>query len=264
MEESLKFIGDNLWGIWMPGRLAGQAHARRQKEKRVAVIQSCYIPWLGFFDLISRCDEYIIYDQVAFRSHHWHNRNRIKTAHGPLWLTIPVSAHLGQPIEEIAIKSGWAEKHWRSLAQSYARSSHFGSEAPVISKLYEGLSRETRLSKINECLLHFVAKRLGLATRISRDRDYDVQGSRTERVVSACVAAGATHYLSGPSAKAYLDERLFAAEGIELEWMEYPDYREYAQPHGGFVPNLSIVDLLFNCGPRASDYLMPSPAYALA
>jgi hypothetical protein len=265
MEESSRVLDRYLVGnCAMAEGLGGRSITRREKVKRVAIIQSCYIPWLGFFDLISRCDEYIIYDQVAFRSHHWHNRNLVKTAQGPLWLSIPVSAHLGQPIEEVEVKKGWAEKHWRTLAQSYARSGFVDREGPIIRKIYEGLSQEALLSTVNERFLRAVAERLGLRTRITRDREYEIEGSRSERVVSTCLAAGATHYLSGPSAKAYLDERLFAEAGIELEWMDYPVYREYAQPHGEFIRNLSIVDVLFNCGPRADEYLRPTPAYAVA
>ncbi len=112
------------------------------------------------------------------------------------------------------------------------------------------------MSAVNERFLRVVAERLGLRTRITRDREYETEGSRSERVVSTCLAAGATHYLSGPSAKAYLNERLFAEASIELEWMDYPVYREYAQPHGEFIKNLSISGRLVQLqAPGQTEYL---------
>src|SRR5687767_1607492 len=102
--------------------------------KRIAIIQSCYVPWRGFFDLIARCDEYVIYDQVAFSKGHWHNRNRIKTSAGLRWLTIPVSTsdRLGQPMEQVEVKEGWAEAHMLQIEQAYAKAPMRASFMPTL------------------------------------------------------------------------------------------------------------------------------------
>ena len=248
----------------MAAKREGGIFSRGKNRKRVSIIQSCYIPWLGFFDLISRCDEYIIYDQAAYRSHHWHNRNKIKTAQGPLWLNIPVTARLGQPIEDIEVHKGWSRRHWRTIEQAYARARYFARKRPSFQQIYEELSDENRLSAINERFIKALAQTLELRCQITRDRKYAAVGSRTERVVSICLAAGATHYLTGPSARSYLDERLFVEVGIEVEWMHYPVYSPYTQPHGPFVQNLSILDVLFNCGPSSGEYLTAKLAYETA
>ncbi len=227
--------------------------------KRIAIIQSCYIPWRGFFDLVSRCDEYVIYDQVAFQKGHWHNRNKVKTARGPIWMTIPTVTHgrLSQPIEEVEIAGPWTDRHWAAIEQSYRHAPFFAEEAPAVRALYEKARDERLLTKVNELFMRALLARVEAPTRVTRDSDYHIEGSRSERVLSTCLAVGATHYLSGPSAKAYLDERLFAEAGVALEWMDYRGYRDYPQLHGKFVGEVSILDLLFNMGPDARSFLHP-------
>ncbi len=216
--------------------------------KRVAVIQSCYIPWRGFFDLIRRCDEYVIYDQVGYSKGHWHNRNRIKTAAGPRWLTIPVatSGRLGQPIDEVRVTGAWADGHFDQIRQAYRGATAFKSIEPWLREIYGQASRLELLSDINEVFLRRIAERLGIGTTITRDRVYKPSGARNQRLLETLVAAGATHYLSGPSAKAYLDEAIFKEAGITVEWMDYGPYGAYPQLHGPFDGQVSIVDVLLN------------------
>jgi WbqC-like protein family len=224
---------------------------------RLAIIQSCYVPWRGFFDLIGRCDEYVIFDRAQYVKRHWHNRNRIKTAAGPKWITIPVisKGRYEQPIDEVEIEKPWAEKHWRALELAYRRAPFFEALAPTVRNWYERADREKRLTAINVLLLREIASLLGIGTRIIRDTAYPVQGAKTERLLDIARAAGADRYLSGPSAKAYFDEAMFAAAGITVEWMSYEGYPEYPQLHGAFEPNVSVLDLLFNLGPDAARYL---------
>lgn len=228
--------------------------------KRIAIIQSCYVPWRGFFDLVSRCDEYVIYDQAAYSKGHWHNRNLIPTHGGLRWMTIPVISHdrLGQPIEDVEIAAPWAERHWRLLEQAYARAAGFEQVAPGLRLIYEEAARQRRLTDINEMFLRALIERLGIDTQITRDHAYRLHGARSERVLSACLCAGATHYLSGPSARAYLDLALFAEAGVCVEWMDYGAYPDYSQPHPPFVGEVSVLDLLFNTGLDAPNYLHPS------
>lgn len=223
---------------------------------RVCIIQSCYIPWKGFFDLIGRCDEYVIFDGVQYVKRHWHNRNRIKTSHGIEWLTIPVvtRGRFEQRIDEVEIEKPWADKHWRTLELAYKRAPFFDSLAPVVRGWYERAANEHRLTNVNEIFLRGIAGLLALKTNITRDIAYPASGSKTERLLGIARSAGADSYLSGPSARDYLDEAMFNSVGISTEWMNYDRYPEYSQLHGGFEHSVTVLDMLFNCGAEASRY----------
>jgi WbqC-like protein len=218
--------------------------------KRIAIIQSAYVPWRGFFDLIARCDEYVIFDTVQFAKRHWHNRNKVLTPNGPVWITIPVTtkSRFEQSIESVTISEPWAEKHWQTIASNYRRAPYFGTLAPRLEALFQSASKETQLTKINELFLREIASVLGLNTEITRDARYAPVGAKTARLLDICIKAGATHYLSGPSARAYLDESAFQEAGIAVEWMQYPAYPTYQQIWGEFEPAVSVLDLLLNAG----------------
>lgn len=224
---------------------------------RISIIQSCYIPWKGFFDLIGQCDEYVIFDRMQYVKRHWHNRNRIKTANGVDWLTIPVvtKGRFDQPIDEVEIEKPWAEKHWRTLELAYRRAPFFEAFAPTVRAWYERADREKRLTDINELFTREIAGLLGLTTRIVRDTAYPADGVKTVRLLAIAQAAGADRYLSGPSARAYFDEALFAAAGIEAEWMSYQGYPDYPQLHGDFEHAVSVLDLIFNTGSEARHFM---------
>jgi hypothetical protein len=223
---------------------------------RICIVQSCYIPWKGFFDLIGRCDEYVVFDSAQYTKRHWHNRNRIKTADGVQWLTIPVIAkgRFEQPIDQVEIEKPWADKHWRTLELAYRRAPFFEQIAPTVRAWYEQADKQSRLTDVNAIFLHGIAGMLGLKTRIVRDAAYPAQGVKTERLLAIAGAAGAGCYLSGPSARAYFDESLFASAGIAVEWMDYAGYPEYPQLHGDFEHAVTVLDLLFNTGPEARRY----------
>jgi WbqC-like protein family len=227
------------------------------QPRRIAIIQSAYVPWKGFFDLIGQCDEYVIFDRVQYVKRHWHNRSRIKTAGGLEWLTIPVisKGRFEQPIDEVEIEKSWAEKHWRALQLAYKRAPFFELHAPAIKRCYEAAENKTLLTEVNAIFLDRICEMLGLKTRITRDTNYPARGVKTERLLAIARAAGATRYLSGPSARAYLDEAAFTAAGITVEWMSYQGYPEYPQLHGPFEHAVSVLDLLFNTGPDAPRYL---------
>ena len=224
---------------------------------RICIIQSCYIPWKGFFDLIGRCDEYVVFDSAQFVRGHWHNRNRIKTANGVEWLTIPVitKGRFAQPICEVEIEKPWADKHWRAIELAYKRAAFFEQNAAAVKSWYERADKQARLSDVNAIFLHGIAGLLGLKTRIVSDAAYPAQGIKTERLLGMARAAGADRYLSGPSARTYFDESMFASAGIATEWMNYEGYPEYRQLHGGFEHAVTVLDLLFNTGIEAPRYL---------
>jgi hypothetical protein len=221
---------------------------------RISIIQSCYIPWKGFFDLIGRCDEYVVYDSAQYVKRHWHNRNRIKTAAGVQWLTIPVvtGGRFEQPIETVEIEKPWADKHWRTLELAYKGAPFFEQVAPTVKGWYERAENQKRLTDVNAIFTVGIAKFLGLETRITRDTAYRAEGAKTERLLGIARAAGADCYLSGPSARAYFDEEMFAAAGITPEWMSYEGYPEYPQLHGPFEHAVTTLDVLFNAASDAT------------
>lgn len=224
---------------------------------RISIIQSCYIPWKGFFDLIGRCDEYVVYDSAQFVKGHWHNRNRIKTAAGTKWLTIPVmtSDRLGQSIRDVEISQKWAEQHWSAIEQAYRNAAYFPAYRSLVRGWYERADGTRSLSEVNSIFISGIASQLGITTQIRSDLAYPRTGTKSARVLSIARAAGADRYLSGPSAKIYLDEAIFAAAGIDVEWMSYEGYLPYPQLYGTFEHAVTSLDLLFNMGPNARTYL---------
>jgi hypothetical protein len=225
--------------------------------RRVAVVQSNYVPWKGYFDLIGIVDEFVLYDDVQYTKNDWRNRNRIKTANGVQWLTIPVahSGRFGQRIDEVqTVDSRWREKHWRALSQAYAPTPFFARYRGDLERLYLE-SDERALSAINRQFIEVTCRLLGISTRISRSTDYRIDGDRSERLVALCRSVQADTYLSGPAAKSYLDESLFKTAGVNVEYMDYSGYQEYPQLHPPFEHSVTVLDLLFNVGPDAPRYM---------
>ena len=180
----------------------------RPRPKRVAIVQSNYIPWKGYFDLIRRVDEFVLFDDAQFTRRDWRNRNRIKTARGLEWLTIPVEikGKYHQAVEDTRISDpSWHRKHWMSLYHAYSKSPCFSQYAPRIEEVYQQAS-DDYLSRVNLRFIRAVCGILGIDTTITWSTDYEATGRKSERLVSLCTQAGATEYLSGPSARTYLDE----------------------------------------------------------
>ncbi len=232
-----------------------------EAAKRIAAVQSSYIPWKGYFDIIRRVDEFILLDDVQFTRRDWRNRNRIKTPGGLSWLTIPVESkgRFRQTIAETRIgDAGWRRRPWDTLRHAYGRAPCFRDFADDIEALYEAAEDEL-LSAVNHRFLSGLCALLGIDTPLTWSMDYETAGSSTERLVSLCTAAGATEYLSGPSARAYLDESLFAEAGVNVVWMEYDGYPEYPQLHPPFEHGVTVLDLLFHTGPEALAHMLPVP-----
>lgn len=221
--------------------------------KKVAVLQSNYIPWKGYFDLIAFVDEFVVYDDVQYTRRDWRNRNKIKTPNGLQWLTIPVDVKgkYFQRIRDTHIKGDeWAEVHLKSLSQNYKQAKYFDEVYSVIEPLYR-FPAHNSLSALNKKFIEAICGYLGIATKISNSWDYELAEGKNERILGICEQADATVYVSGPAAKDYLDESQFLAKGIEVSWFEYDGYSEYPQLWGGFEHGVTILDLLFNCGPQA-------------
>ncbi|MDQ7785792.1 MAG: WbqC family protein [Desulfomonilaceae bacterium] len=225
--------------------------------KRIAVTQSNYVPWKGYFDVIGMVDEFVLYEDVQYTRRDWRNRNRVKTPQGTIWLTIPICS-AGRRSQRIcdarSVDSRWNKRHWDTLQHHYRRARFFTEYKDVFEALYLGCE-EVMLSRINYRFLTRICKLMSISTPITFSSDYRTYGNRTERLVSICKQAGATEYVTGPSAKAYLEEDLFEQEGIRVHHMDFSGYPEYEQVHPPFEHAVSIVDLLFNEGPRARRYM---------
>lgn len=225
--------------------------------KRIAIVQSCYMPWKGYFDLINSVDEFILYDDRQFTRRDWRNRNKIKTPQGLIWLTIPVVAkgRYTQRIDETRVSDPkWAERHWRTISNNYAAAPFFGDYREWLEDLYLG-SNEDLLSLVNRRFLDEICGRLGISTRLTWSTDYQAEGSATDRLVALCRAAGATHYLSGPAARDYIVHEKFDEAGIELEYFDYSGYPEYDQLYPPFDHAVTVVDLMFSVGADAPHFM---------
>ena len=223
--------------------------------KRVAILQSNYIPWKGYFDLIAHVDEFIIYDDMQFTKNDWRNRNKIKTPQGLNWLTIPVGQNISRRICDVTIENeAWQAKHWKSLVANYGRAEFFEEIASWLRPLFTEV-RYASLSEVNRCFIEAICGYLGIETKISSSRDYDLIEGKTERLVSLCQQSGAAEYVSGPAARDYLDERIFHDQRLSVSWFSYNGYPEYPQLWGGFEHGVSILDLLLNCGPNSNIWM---------
>lgn len=217
--------------------------------KRIAISQSNYIPWKGYFDMIRSVDEFVLYDDVQFTRRDWRNRNRIKTAHGLHWLTIPVrvKGRYHQSVRETEIEgSSWTESHWQTIRHGYARAACFAEMAAILEKVYADCSGLRMLSEVNRLWIEAVCRLLAIQTPLRWSSEFSLNGDRSERLLNICLEAGADCYVSGPAAKGYLDTGLFESAGVAVEWMSYEGYPEYPQLHGPFEHRVSVIDLLLN------------------
>jgi hypothetical protein len=223
------------------------------------ILQPSYIPWRGYFHQIFKADVFVFYDDVQYDKHGWRNRNRIRSTHGSMWLTVPVHAHgnISQGISvrdiEIDWNRAWNRKHWQTLQQSYGRAPYFSAYAEMLERFYTIEQRYLADFTIESTMA--LCRTLGISkTRFIRSSTLNVAGERTGRLVSILQAVGCDHYISGPSAKEYLNERTLVDAGVTLEYMTY-DYPEYPQVATPFDPHVSILDLLFMTGPEAPKYI---------
>jgi hypothetical protein len=224
---------------------------------KVAISQSNYIPWKGYFDQIKRVDVFVVYDCAQYTRRDWRNRNKIMTSNGPHWLTIPVltKGEFLTSVEQIEVEdSKWIAKHLGAIRANYAKTPFFKELFPKIEAQYKQLEEEKLLSRINVTLLKFFMSTLGINTKIMLSSEFELVEGKSERLLGICLNLNATTYLSGPAAKDYLDVELFQAKGINVEWMEYSHYRPYPQTGPEFTHYVSIIDLLMNTGPQAVNY----------
>lgn len=231
-------------------------------SRRAVIIQSNYIPWKGYFDLLAHADIVVLLDSVQSTKNDWRNRNLIKTASGKLWLTVPIKHSNALRVRDVEVATAnWHIKHFRSLSQAYARAPHAPAMLAMIGEWYERAGACLRLSEVNRTFLGAVSKVLDIPTRfvevesIMDDAEHD-RLDPTSRLVEICRRIGADSYLSGPAARSYLDEAAFQAESIQVEWFDYNRYPSYQQLHGEFDHAVSILDLLLMVGPSAREFAL--------
>ena len=225
----------------------------------VVILQPSYIPWRGYFGQIRRADLFIFYDDVQYDKHGWRNRNQIKTAQGKQWLTIPVHSKgvtEGIPIKDVRIdwSRPWGKAHLKALTFAYNKTPHFKDYLPLLESFY---------NRRDDCLADFtiettiiLSRELGIAsTRFLRSSELPaIHGVKTERLIQILKQVGAKHYISGPSARDYIENEKFDEAGISLEYIEY-NYPEYPQLYPPFDPYVTILDLLFMAGKTALNYM---------
>ncbi len=230
--------------------------------KTCVILQPGYLPWLGFFEQMHRADDFVFLDDVQYDKHSWRNRNRIKGPDGPQWLTVPVLVSgQGKPaIRDVQIdptQPRWAEKHLHAIHQYYHACLHFNWLFPELEAILN--QPRTSIADLDIDLIKMLCEKLGLQRRLHRSSDLNVPPGRCERLIEICRRLDARHYYSGAAAKSYIDPALFSQAGIKVEFQDYK-HPEYPQRYGDFVSHLSVIDLMFNCGPESLTILTGSRA----
>lgn len=215
----------------------------------VSIHQPAYLPWLGYLARIAASDVFVFLDTVQFEKNSYTNRNRIKTANGPIWLTVPVrqQGHIGKPLSalEIDTSQDWRKKHLASIANNYRRAPAFATRFPALQALYE--PAYAHLADLCFDQLLFWLARLGIRTPVVRASSLPVQGQKSDLVLALCRHMGADTYLSGPMGRDYLCEPDFAAAGVAVQYQDF-QHPVYPQLYGEFAPAMAVVDYWMNGG----------------
>lgn len=222
---------------------------------RLVVLQSNYIPWKGYFDLINDSDIFIFHDDLQYTKNDWRNRNKIKLPNGPQWLTIPVGTSEKRLICEVQIlDKAWQRNHYARLVEAYSATRYYHQYQHLLDAFYLHATW-TSLSELNQGFIKAIAGELGITAAFLDSRDLHPQGAKLDRLIDIIKKSGATSYISGPSARAYIDQDRFNREGIRLFWKDYSGYPQYTQRFPPFEHAVTVLDLLFNVGPEAPHYI---------
>ena len=223
-------------------------------DRTIVILQPGYLPWLGFFDQMRRSDIFVYYDDVQFDKGGWRNRNRIKLPGGPHWLTVPVRHRGHQRILDVEIdnEARWAHKHLSTIRHFYAQAPYLKRYLPELEEVLQ--RRWHRIAELDIAVIRLMCDWLGLRSVSVRSSELGIEGERSQRLLDLCLHLGANRYLTGDAAKSYLDVELFARHNIEVQWQNYR-HPVYPQQHGPFIPYLSALDLLLNCGDESAAIL---------
>ena len=228
------------------------------QQRTVAIVQSSYIPWKGYFDLIASSDVFVLFDDVQFTKRDWRSRNQIKTSTGLMWLSIPVQVKgkYLQKIHDVEVAdSSWAKTHWNSIRHAYGKAKEFSAYEARFSQAYADAADLAKLSDINGLFIKLICDCLQITTELRKSEEFNLYEGKTERLAGICEQTGASAYLSGPAAADYIEQEHFDRRNIDLIYFDYSGYPEYAQLYPPFVHNVSVLDLLFNVGMESKKYL---------
>lgn len=224
---------------------------------KVAVLQSNYIPWKGYFDIINDVDLFVFYDEVQYTKNDWRNRNKIYSLQGLSWITVPVTYSLGQTIIDTKITKDvdWQHQHWNKLENAYKKATYWNMYNEFFHYIYFENKWES-LSILNQYIIQYISNNfLGISTKFDDSRNYSSHGQRSEKLLSLLQSVGASTYISGPAAQSYLVVDEYKKVGIDVLWKKYSGYKEYQQIREPFEHFVSIVDVLFNTGKRVKDFV---------
>ncbi len=220
-----------------------------------AIIQSNYISWKGYFHIIQSVDHFVFLDSVQYTSRDWRNRNRIKTQSGLRWLTVPVISKRNTLIKDVRIDGTcWQKKHLESLRHAYGKCPHFEKYHDLLSDIYEK-RHWTYLSELNHFITALICENLSIETKLHADTEFSAPIGKNTRLLHILKELDVKKYVTGPSAKAYMDIDLYRNTGIDVEFFDYPDYPQYQQLHGDFYQKVTILDLLFHTGEDSAKFI---------
>ena len=224
---------------------------------RIAIHQPQYLPWLGYLDKLDRTDVFVLLDTVQFKKNEWQNRNRIRTAQGWQYLTVPVLHEFPQRLDQVLInnQTDWRRKHQTALETHYRKAQHYDPYAPAFRDLYSRAWE--RLAPLNIEVIRVLTEAFGITTKLVEASRLTARDEQTGRLVDLCNALGADRYLAGDGGRAYMNLAEFAAAGITVEFQEFA-HPEYAQAYTPFSTGMSAIDLLFNCGRDGIELLRKS------
>ncbi len=225
--------------------------------RSIAVLQSNYIPWKGYFDIMHDVDVFLLYDEVQYTKNDWRNRNKIVTPHGTKWLTLPCGYNFNKSIKDVYFNDqiDWQTAHFGAIKRNYSGAPHFKKYIDFFEHVY--MERKWQyLHELNRFLITHIAQEfLGITTVLDDSENFFSEGVKQAKLLSLLKSVGTDIYVSGPSAQDYIDVDEFELEGIKVIFKDYSDYPEYPQLYGNFDHNVSIIDLLFNTGDDAPYFI---------
>ncbi|MEZ9349998.1 WbqC family protein [Vibrio splendidus] len=225
--------------------------------KKIAILQSNYIPWKGVFDMINQVDTFVFFEDVDYTNRDWRTRNKIRTNSGSKWLTVPVKKMpRGTKICDIRIANDgkWQKKHKSTISQSYSKAKYFQEYKWILDDIYD--TEWDSLSDFNIYTTKLICDLLGIQCDFVNSKDIESIGVKDDKLISICKSLSADYYLSGPSAKNYIDNDKFEEESIELAYIDYSGYPEYSQVQDDFEHYVSVLDVIFNCGPDSRSHIV--------
>ncbi len=257
--DSFPLVDENLATVYLHKKvILTHQQSSVLNMKKIVIIQSNYIPWKGYFDMIAAADEFIFHDDRQYTKNDWRNRNKIKTQNGVQWLTIPVGTNEKRKISDVVIspeqRDKWQKKHWNIITANYINAPYFSEISSLIAPLYLE-KKYIYLSQVNYDFIFTICNYLRINTKFRYSSEFNARESKNERLIDMLTQAGATEYISGQAAKAYIDEKKFADNRIKLTWFDHTRYPAYPQLWGDFIHKVSMLDVLFNCGKDSAKYM---------